>query len=55
MSVPATDELSIEQFAERYANARRELSGVNDVPAIKVRRHLSALLEAEATAEGLKG
>lgn len=41
----------IEQFADQYADARRELSGVNDVPGIKVRRHLSALLEAEGAAE----
>ncbi|CAB3745541.1 Dicamba O-demethylase, oxygenase component [Paraburkholderia sediminicola] len=37
----------LEIYADRYADARRELSGINDVGAIKVRRHLSQLLETE--------
>ena len=45
----------IEQFADEFVDTPRELSGVNDVPGIKVRRHLSTLLEAEETAAGIKG
>lgn len=37
----------LEKYADRYADTRRELSGINDVGAIKVRRHLSHLLDAE--------
>ncbi|CAB3745554.1 Dicamba O-demethylase, oxygenase component [Paraburkholderia sediminicola] len=37
----------LESYAEQYADVRRELSGVNDIAAIRVRRHLSQLLEAE--------
>ena len=37
----------IEGYLDSYADARRELSGINDVPAIRVRRHLARLLEAE--------
>lgn len=41
----------VEKYAERYADAKRELSGINDVAAIRVRRHLAQLLEAEHTAD----
>lgn len=41
----------VETYAGRYADARRELSGVNDVAAIRVRRHLAQLLDAEEKRE----
>jgi len=41
----------VEKHADRYANAKSELSGMNDVAAIRVRRHLQQLLEAEAQRE----
>lgn len=41
----------VEKHADRYANAKGELSGMNDVAAIRVRRHLAKLLEAEEQRE----
>jgi len=40
----------VERYVDHYADARQELSGINDMPAIQVRRHLGRLLEAEAAA-----
>ena len=45
----------IEAFADQYANAKRELCGINDVPGIKVRRHLAKLLDEEQAAAGRAG
>ncbi len=42
----------IEQYADRFADSRNELSGINDVAAIRVRRHLSQLLQAEGPVTG---
>lgn len=40
----------IERFADCYADARKELSGINDASGIRVRRHLSRLLQMESDA-----
>lgn len=42
----------IEPFLDQWASRRRELSGLNDAVAIRVRRHIEALLAREDEAEG---